>query len=182
MSSPNVMANGWLACISSLASTGKRGRKNGRACKRNHRCCAYGAAPPALYSAGLWVATHACEAAAKSLNPQRAQVYFFDHWSQFVNTTAVMPVFSLTEAQMARPKIALIGAGMIGGTLAHLVGLKELGDVVLFDIAEGLPQGKALDLAQSSTLTPSSRAPMPIRISRAPMSASSPPACPGNRG
>ncbi|GAB4149752.1 MAG: hypothetical protein Tsb0016_21180 [Sphingomonadales bacterium] len=51
---------------------------------------------------------------------------------------------------MARPKIALIGAGMIGGTLAHLVGLKELGDVVLFDIAEGLPQGKALDLAQSS--------------------------------
>src|SRR5882724_11255971 len=51
---------------------------------------------------------------------------------------------------MARPKIALIGAGQIGGTLAHLVGLKELGDVVLFDIAEGVPQGKALDLAQSS--------------------------------
>src|SRR4051812_38244862 len=51
---------------------------------------------------------------------------------------------------MARPKIALIGAGQIGGTLAHLVGLKELGDVVLFDIAEGIPQGKALDLAQSS--------------------------------
>ena len=50
---------------------------------------------------------------------------------------------------MARAKIALIGAGMIGGTLAHLVGLKELGDVVLFDIAEGVPDGKALDLAQS---------------------------------
>jgi len=51
---------------------------------------------------------------------------------------------------MARSKIALIGGGMIGGTLAHLVGLKELGDVVLFDIVEGLPQGKALDLAESS--------------------------------
>ena len=51
---------------------------------------------------------------------------------------------------MARNKIALIGAGMIGGTLAHLAGLKELGDVVLFDIAEGTPQGKALDLAESS--------------------------------
>jgi malate dehydrogenase len=51
---------------------------------------------------------------------------------------------------MARNKIALIGAGQIGGTLAHLVGLKELGDVVLFDIAEGVPQGKSLDLAQSS--------------------------------
>jgi malate dehydrogenase len=51
---------------------------------------------------------------------------------------------------MARNKIALIGAGMIGGTLAHLAGLKDLGDVVLFDIAEGMPQGKSLDLAQSS--------------------------------
>ena len=51
---------------------------------------------------------------------------------------------------MARNKIALIGAGQIGGTLAHLVGLKELGDVVLFDIMEGIPQGKSLDLAQSS--------------------------------
>lgn len=51
---------------------------------------------------------------------------------------------------MARNKIALIGAGMIGGTLAHLAGLKELGDVVLFDIAEGVPQGKGLDIAQSS--------------------------------
>src|ERR1700681_85310 len=51
---------------------------------------------------------------------------------------------------MARKKIALIGAGQIGGTLAHLIGLKELGDVVLFDVAEGIPQGKALDLVQSS--------------------------------
>jgi malate dehydrogenase len=51
---------------------------------------------------------------------------------------------------MARNKIALIGAGMIGGTLAHLVGMKELGDVVLFDIADGMPKGKALDLAQSA--------------------------------
>jgi len=53
---------------------------------------------------------------------------------------------------MARNKIALIGAGNIGGTLAHLAGLKELGDVVLFDIAKGTPQGKALDLAQSSPI------------------------------
>src|SRR5256714_7982437 len=51
---------------------------------------------------------------------------------------------------MARHKIALIGAGQIGGTLAPLGGLKGLGDVVLFDVAEGIPQGKALDLAQSS--------------------------------
>ena len=51
-----------------------------------------------------------------------------------------------------RKKIALIGAGMIGGTLAHLAGLKSLGDVVLFDIAEGLPQGKALDISQSSAV------------------------------
>ena len=50
---------------------------------------------------------------------------------------------------MARKKIALIGGGQIGGTLAHLVALKELGDIVLFDIVEGLPQGKCLDLAQS---------------------------------
>ena len=53
---------------------------------------------------------------------------------------------------MARTKIALIGGGMIGGTLAHLIGLKELGDVVIFDIAEGLPQGKALDIAQSGAV------------------------------
>ena len=51
-----------------------------------------------------------------------------------------------------RKKIALVGAGNIGGTLAHLIGLKELGDVVLIDIAEGMPQGKALDLVQSSTI------------------------------
>src|ERR1044071_8184317 len=51
---------------------------------------------------------------------------------------------------MARKKIPCIGAGQIGGTLAHLVGLKQLGDVVLFDVAEGIPQGKALDIAQSS--------------------------------
>ena len=51
---------------------------------------------------------------------------------------------------MARNKIALIGGGNIGGTLAHLAGLKELGDIVVFDIVDGLPQGKALDLAQSS--------------------------------
>jgi len=51
---------------------------------------------------------------------------------------------------MARNKIALIGGGNIGGTLAHLAGLKQLGDVVMFDIVDGLPQGKTLDLAQSS--------------------------------
>ncbi len=50
---------------------------------------------------------------------------------------------------MPRPKIALIGAGQIGGTLAHLAALKELGDIVLFDIAEGTPQGKALDIAEA---------------------------------
>jgi len=50
---------------------------------------------------------------------------------------------------MARKKIALIGGGQIGGTLAHLIGLKELGDIVLFDIMEGLPQGKSLDIAQA---------------------------------
>src|ERR1700746_1988954 len=51
---------------------------------------------------------------------------------------------------MARKKIALIGAGHIGGTLAHLAALKELGDIVLFDIIDGVPQGKALDLAESA--------------------------------
>jgi malate dehydrogenase len=49
---------------------------------------------------------------------------------------------------MARTKIALIGAGNIGGTLAHLAATKGLGDVVLFDVVEGVPQGKALDLSQ----------------------------------
>jgi malate dehydrogenase len=53
---------------------------------------------------------------------------------------------------MPRSRIALIGGGQIGGTLAHLIALKELGDVVLFDIVEGLPQGKTLDLAQSGPI------------------------------
>ncbi len=53
---------------------------------------------------------------------------------------------------MARKKIALVGSGNIGGTLAHLAGIKELGDVVMFDIAEGVPQGKALDIAQSTAI------------------------------
>jgi malate dehydrogenase len=50
---------------------------------------------------------------------------------------------------MARSKIALVGAGMIGGTLAHLAAMKELGDIVLFDVVEGMPAGKALDIAQA---------------------------------
>lgn len=54
---------------------------------------------------------------------------------------------------MARNKIALIGAGQIGGTLAHLIGLKELGDVTLFDVAEGMPAGKALDIVESSPVS-----------------------------
>jgi malate dehydrogenase len=53
---------------------------------------------------------------------------------------------------MARKKIALIGAGQIGGTLALLIGLKELGDVVLFDIVDGVPQGKSLDISQSAPI------------------------------
>ena len=53
---------------------------------------------------------------------------------------------------MKRPKIALIGAGQIGGTLAHLIALKEIGDIVLFDIAEGIPHGKALDIAESTSV------------------------------
>ena len=53
---------------------------------------------------------------------------------------------------MARKKIALIGAGQIGGTLALLAGVKELGDIVLFDVVDGVPQGKALDIAQASTV------------------------------
>src|SRR5438094_6745527 len=62
------------------------------------------------------------------------------------------PSLSATQRHLLRPrsKIALIGSGQIGGTLANLIGLKELGDVVLFDVAEGIPQGKALDLVQSS--------------------------------
>jgi malate dehydrogenase len=53
---------------------------------------------------------------------------------------------------MARARIALIGAGQIGGTLAHLIGLKELGDVILFDVVEGVPEGKALDIAEASPI------------------------------
>src|SRR5450432_4285252 len=54
---------------------------------------------------------------------------------------------------MARPRIALIGAGQMGGALAHLVGLKELGDVILFDVMEGVPDGKALDIAEASPIS-----------------------------
>ena len=81
---------------------------------------------------------------------------------------------------MARNKIALIGAGQIGGTLAHLIGLKELGDVALFDIAEGIPQGKALDLVQSSPVEgfdAKLAGTNAYEGSKAPTSASSPPAC-----
>jgi malate dehydrogenase len=53
---------------------------------------------------------------------------------------------------MARKKIALIGAGMIGGTLAHLAAMRELGDIVLFDVVEGIPDGKALDIAQAGPI------------------------------
>ena len=53
---------------------------------------------------------------------------------------------------MARAKIALIGSGMIGGTLAHVCAREELGDVVLFDIVEGLPQGKGLDIAEATSV------------------------------
>ena len=51
-----------------------------------------------------------------------------------------------------RKKISLIGAGQIGGTLAHLISIKELADVVLFDVAEGVAKGKALDIAQSTSV------------------------------
>src|SRR5258708_575152 len=53
---------------------------------------------------------------------------------------------------MARRKIALIGAGMIGGTLAHLAAMRELGDIILFDVVEGVPEGKALDIAQAGPI------------------------------
>src|SRR6478609_8832786 len=53
---------------------------------------------------------------------------------------------------MARSRIALIGAGQIGGTLAHLAGLRDLGEVVLFDVVDGVPQGKALDLSQAAPI------------------------------
>ncbi len=76
---------------------------------------------------------------------------------------------------MSRKKIALIGAGQIGGTLAHLAGLKELGDIVLFDIAEGIPQARrstSSSLPRSTGSTRSTRAPMITRISREPTSSS----------
>src|SRR5437660_4761411 len=69
--------------------------------------------------------------------------------TDFRASTALDPRFF---PSMARNKIALIGAGQIGGTLAHLIGIKELGDVVLFDVVEGIPQGKALDIAESSPI------------------------------
>ena len=69
-----------------------------------------------------------------------------------------------------RNKIALVGSGNIGGTLAHLAAIKELGDVTLFDIAEGIPQGKSLDLAQSCLLY-TSPSPRDGLLSRMPSSA-----------
>ena len=86
---------------------------------------------------------------------------------------------------MARKKIALIGAGMIGGTLAHLAAMREMGDIVLFDIAEGIPEGKALDIAQAGPVDgfdASSRALRITPISPARTSASSPPASPRKPG
>src|ERR1700754_2366851 len=60
-------------------------------------------------------------------------------------------LFERGKFHMARRnKIGLVGAGMIGGTLAHLAGLKELGDIALVDIADGIPQGKGLDIAESA--------------------------------
>ena len=85
---------------------------------------------------------------------------------------------------MARKKIALIGAGNIGGTLAHLAGIKELGDIVLFDVVEGVPQGKALDLSRNAARSRASTRRSPARtimpISPAPTSSSSPPASPAS--
>ena len=68
---------------------------------------------------------------------------------------------------MARNKIALIGAGQIGGTLAHLAGIRQLGEVVLFDVMEGVPQGKALQLVKTDVfmLGPP---PEPFFVGRAP--------------
>ncbi len=80
---------------------------------------------------------------------------------------------------MARAKIALIGAGMIGGTLAHIAAREGLGDIVLFDIVDGVPQGKALDLSQATPVFGGAarlRGPVTTPTSPAPMSASSPPA------
>src|SRR5215471_13842811 len=60
------------------------------------------------------------------------------------------PLRSKPRTPMARKKIALVGAGQIGGTLALLAGLEHLGDVVLIDVVEGVPQGKALDIAEAT--------------------------------
>src|SRR5665213_3248861 len=71
--------------------------------------------------------------------------------SESANDPAAGPFLPIKDiCLMARSKIALIGSGQIGGTLALLIGLKELGDVVMFDVAEGIPQGKSLDLVQAS--------------------------------
>jgi malate/lactate dehydrogenase len=83
---------------------------------------------------------------------------------------------------VARKKIALIGGGNIGGTLAHLAGVKELGDIVVFDVVDGLPQGKALDLARSKASTHIYPAPSAISTSRVPMWSSSRQALPASRG
>ena len=85
---------------------------------------------------------------------------------------------------MARAKIALIGAGMIGGTLAHVAAREALGDIILFDIAEGTPQGKALDIAEATAVIGTDvalRAPTTTPTSPGPTSASSPPACRASR-
>src|SRR3989304_4733908 len=63
---------------------------------------------------------------------------------------SILPI--LKEAAMARKKIAVIGGGQIGGVLAQLCAQRELGDVVLFDIVEGMPQGKCLDIAEASKI------------------------------
>ena len=65
---------------------------------------------------------------------------------------SLRPSNPFKENSMSRKKIALVGAGNIGGTLALLAGLKDLGDIVLFDVVDGVPQGKALDIAQLSTV------------------------------
>src|SRR4029079_15594969 len=69
-----------------------------------------------------------------------------------VLSTAMIQKSSGGSLGMARSKIALIGSGQIGGTLALLAGLKELGDIVMTDIIEGVAKGKALDLAQAGTI------------------------------
>ena len=83
---------------------------------------------------------------------------------------------------MARKKIALIGAGMIGGTLAHLAAMREMGDIILFDIMEGIPEGKALDIAQAGPIDDFDAALRAARItptSKARTFVSSRPACRG---